>query len=172
MVDSLDGAGPALTPEDWLGFWRHWWRAVGVPGPLSGDVDQAIDASLIRSVGDQLGFVNINAARSGDPELERRITEEVASYGRQLGKILDALDVLVRRAQPGALDEPDRRALDEVTALRREVERLKVSASAERVDRLVSDIEALCRDGNAERAALQRLRQALDGALADWPGAG
>jgi hypothetical protein len=172
MTDSLDGAGPALTPQDWLGLWQHWWRVVGLRGPLSGDVDQAIDASLIRSVGDQLGFVNINAARSGDPELERRITEEVASYGRQLGQVLDALDVLIRRTQLGALDGPDRRALDEVTALRRDVERLKVSASVERVDRLVSDIEAMCRDGNAERAALQRLRQALDGALAHWPEAG
>ena len=155
------------APGAWLAMWQEWWRAAGLRGPLSGDVDQSFDASLIRAVGDQLGFVNINATRAGDAELERRITEEVASYGRQLGKVLDAVDVLIRADSRGPLTDADSRALDQLTALRSEIELLKVRAAAERVDRLVADIEVLRRDGSTEPGALERLRQALDGAVTE-----
>jgi hypothetical protein len=163
MTDSVDKANGAPAPRDWVELWRDWWRAAGVRGPLSGDVDQVFDAALIRTVGDQLGFLNINTTRAGDPELERRITEEVASYGRQLGDVLDALDVLIRADGHGGLSAPDRAALRKVTALRADIERLKLRASTERVDRLVADIEAVRRDAVAESDAVARLRRALDG---------
>src|ERR687885_737686 len=89
--------------SDPAAWWAAWLRTWGLRAPLSGDVSQDIDASLVRSVGDQLGFININAARSPDPGLERHIITEVASYGRQLGRILDALDVLVRHGRPEGL---------------------------------------------------------------------
>src|ERR671915_602434 len=63
--------------------------------PLGGDVTQWIRTSWIKSLSDQTGFININNVRAGDPELERRIIEDVASYGRQLGGIMEAPDVLL-----------------------------------------------------------------------------
>ncbi len=59
--------------------------------PLSGDVTQ-VWATWARVVG-QWGLININVGGSGtaDPVTERRIVDEVASYGRQLGRISEAL---------------------------------------------------------------------------------
>ena len=65
------------------------------------------------------------------------------------------------------MTDADSRALDQLTALRSEIELLKVRAAAERVDRLVADIEVLRRDGSTEPGALERLRQALDGAVTE-----
>jgi hypothetical protein len=83
--------------------------------PLSGDVTQAIDTSLIRSFGEQLGFININTTGAGDAQLERRIVEQVASYGRQLGGVLDAVGVLIRHDIAGELPPEDRRALERLS---------------------------------------------------------
>jgi hypothetical protein len=63
--------------------------------PLGGDVTQWIRTSWIKSLSDQTGFININNVRAGDPDLERRIIEDVASYGRQLGRMMEALDVVI-----------------------------------------------------------------------------
>jgi hypothetical protein len=43
----------------------------------------------------QAGFININVAGSGNPRLEQDITQNVASYGRQLGVLMDVVDVLL-----------------------------------------------------------------------------
>jgi hypothetical protein len=69
--------------------------------PLGGDVTQWIRTSWIKSLSDQTGFININNVRAGDPELERRIIEDVASYGRQLGRMMEALDVVVGHLRLG-----------------------------------------------------------------------
>jgi hypothetical protein len=57
--------------------------------PLSGDVTQAINpwSWFFRTVGNQLGLININLGKSSDPELEQRIVNEVGTYGKQLGQI-------------------------------------------------------------------------------------
>ena len=69
--------------------------------PLGGDVTQWIRTSWIKSLSDQTGFININNVRAGDPEVERRIIEDVASYGRQLGRIMEALDVVIGHLRLG-----------------------------------------------------------------------
>ena len=75
-------ADPRTTP---FGF---FW-------PLSGDVTQAW-ATWTRMMG-QWGLININVGGHGTsvPALERRIVDEVASYGRQLGRISEALEALI-----------------------------------------------------------------------------
>lgn len=78
--------------------------------PLSGDVAQAW-ATLTRMMG-QWGFININVGGAGtpDPILERRIVDEVASYGRQLGRISDALEALIEATV--SKDGPEGERLD------------------------------------------------------------
>ena len=63
--------------------------------PLSGDVTQAW-TTWARLMG-QWGLININVGGDStpDPVLERRIVDEVASYGRQLGRISEALEALI-----------------------------------------------------------------------------
>lgn len=149
------------VPFDLPAIWQAWWRALGLRGPLSGDVNQAIDASLLHTIGGQLGFININAARAGDVQLEQRITEQVASYGRQLGWIVDALEVLIRTDRPAGLSSNDNAALDQLTELRADVERAKEDVARDRIDRLLADIRTLRQDPKHNHDELERLRQAL-----------
>jgi hypothetical protein len=70
----------------------------GTRQPLSGDVWQAINpwSWWLESTGQQVGFVNVYQTEAGDPDKEREIVEDVASYGKQLGRIVDALTVVLR----------------------------------------------------------------------------
>jgi hypothetical protein len=154
--------GPAGGSADPSALWESWWRLFGLRAPLSGDVSQAIDASLLHAVGDQLGFINISTSRAGDAQLEQQITEQVASYGRQLGWILDALDVVIRTGRPADLDPRDAAALDQLATLRADIERTKGEVARDRVERLVADIRTLRQDPERYRDELQRLRRALD----------
>jgi hypothetical protein len=93
---------------------------------------QAFHTSLLQAAGDQLGFININT-NAGDPQLEQRITNQVASYGGQLGWIIDALDVLIRDRQPSTLTPQDTSAVNQVKAFmamsRRRKDVMRASAS-------------------------------------------
>src|SRR3954451_20201998 len=72
--------------------------------PLSGGVDQVFQlwTSLFRAVGSQFGLININLGQSSNPTVEEEVLADVASYGRQLGRIADALAVLLARLPPAA----------------------------------------------------------------------
>jgi hypothetical protein len=109
--------------------------------PLSGDVTQAINPVtwFVRSLG-QLGFININLGRTPAPEVEERIVQEVASYGRQIGRVSDALDVLVGRLLKANEEQPETARLsnEELAALfdfrsqLQEIRAVKAAALAER----------------------------------------
>ena len=88
--------------------------------PLGGDVTQWIRTTWIKSLSDQTGFININNVRAGDTELERRIIEDVASYGRQLGRMMEALDVVIGHLRLGErtdLTADERHALQDFSDL-------------------------------------------------------
>ena len=97
------------------------WQAVQLP--LSGDVTQAINpwSWTFGSASSQVGLVNINLGRSSDPELEQEVLDEVGSYGKQLGRIGDALAVLIKHVKLEDLDAGERDAL---TALRFQLEEI------------------------------------------------
>jgi hypothetical protein len=82
--------------------------------PLSGDVSQLFKlwTTFFSSVGSQFGLVNINLGKSANPTVEEEVLSDVASYGRQLGRVEDALAVLIARLTPeGPLTEPEQAAL-------------------------------------------------------------
>jgi hypothetical protein len=81
--------------------------------PFSGGVNQAFDFmnSWFRAIGSQFGLVNITVGSTADPEMERRILEDVGTYGRQLGRIGDALRVLVEHADTSTLTAQQKKAL-------------------------------------------------------------
>jgi len=87
------------------------WQAVQLP--LSGDVTQAINpwSWTFGSASSQVGLVNINLGRSTDPELEQEVLDEVGSYGKQLGRIGDALAMLSRHLNLDELEAGERDAL-------------------------------------------------------------
>lgn len=68
----------------------------GIALPLSGDVTQAINPwSWWINAPASYGFININNMQSSNPQLEQRIVHNVASYGRQLGRVMEVLDALL-----------------------------------------------------------------------------
>jgi hypothetical protein len=89
------------------------------------------------------------------------VVEQVASYGRQLGWVVDALDVLVRARRDEEAEPGDEAALDQVQKLRDQVEALKRREAAERVDALVEQIRLLNSEPQANAPALDKLRAAL-----------
>jgi hypothetical protein len=68
--------------------------------PLSGDVVQSINPFTAFMTGGQFGLVNINLGQSSEPKVEEEVLSDVASYGKQLGRIGDALIVLLDHFHP------------------------------------------------------------------------
>ena len=73
----------------------------------------------------QVGLVNINLGRSSDPELERQILEDIGSYGRQLGRLGDALRVLIRHVPLDDLTIDEQDAIASCLSQLDAVDRLK-----------------------------------------------
>jgi hypothetical protein len=95
--------------------------------PLSGDVTQSINplAWFVRWAGNQFGFININLGRSSDPDTEQRILDEVGSYGKQLGRIGDALRVLMNHIRRADLKPEETLALMLLEEQLDEIDRIK-----------------------------------------------
>lgn len=68
---------------------------------------QAINPWTWTFEGSQVGLVNVNIGETKHPETERAILDEVGSYGRQLGRIGDALEVLIARLDPATLSREE-----------------------------------------------------------------
>ena len=70
--------------------------------PLSGNVSQTINpwTLFFNPVGSQVGLFNINLGTSSNPDVEEQVLSDVASYGKQLGRIEDALCVLLKHFHP------------------------------------------------------------------------
>ena len=70
--------------------------------PLSGNVTQTINpwTFFFNPIGSQVGLVNINLGTSSNPAVEEQVLSDVASYGKQLGRVEDALMVLLAHFRP------------------------------------------------------------------------
>jgi hypothetical protein len=70
--------------------------------PLSGNVTQSINpwTWFFNPVGSELGLVNIELGQSSNPAVEEEVLADVASYGKQLGRIEDALLVPLAHFRP------------------------------------------------------------------------
>jgi hypothetical protein len=70
--------------------------------PLSGNVTQTINpwTWFFNPVGSQVGLVNIELGQSSNPVVEEEVLSDVASYGKQLGRVQDALLVLLAHFRP------------------------------------------------------------------------
>ncbi len=75
--------------------------------------------------GAQLGFVNINLGRTPAPEVEEQILDEVGSYGRQIGRIGDALGVLLQHLSLNDLTEHEKDTLAILKGQLAEVRKIK-----------------------------------------------
>ncbi|QDL94280.1 hypothetical protein FDP22_19190 (plasmid) [Paroceanicella profunda] len=96
--------------------------------PLSGNVSQIFSqwSAFISAIGNSFSLVTINMGRSANPKVEQAVLEDVGSYGRQLGRIGDALAVLVAHFDPKTpLTPAEQDALDAFRCMLREIEKVK-----------------------------------------------
>jgi hypothetical protein len=96
--------------------------------PLAGDVIQAFKQwfFLFSPSGGQNSFVTINMGHSPAPEVETKILEEVGTYGRQLGRIGDALEVLIHKLEPQLdLKGEDKEAVEALQRMLGEIRAIK-----------------------------------------------
>ena len=94
--------------------------------PLSGNVNQAIWTAFMSPLNDQYGSISVNLGVSSNPELEKQLLAEVGSYGKQLGRMSDALAVLVKHFRPKKpLSTKDEKALDALRSMLDDIARIK-----------------------------------------------
>lgn len=95
--------------------------------PLAGDVSQVINpwTWFTRLAENQFGLININLGKSSDPNVEQRILNDVGSYGKQLGRIGDALKVLLRHVDDEKLPDDERVAILLLKEQLREIDTIK-----------------------------------------------
>lgn len=146
---------PEKTPANRYGF------------PLSGDVTQALRwwTSLWSQWMGQFGFININLAKSSDPALERRIVENVAGYGRQLGRMIEVLEALLVHADRTAWTAAQKKALEDFREMADAIAAEKgawLAPTKENVDRLLEGLRRLKdTDGSRYREIVDRLKAEL-----------
>ena len=102
--------------------------------PLSGDVSQMFKL-WAKYLSQQTGFINVNNVVSSNPEIEKSIIEEGASYGKQLGFISEALGMVIRKLGldklPADLSEEDRKIVVRFTDMMENIQRIKKEKSKE-----------------------------------------
>ncbi len=104
--------------------------------PLSGDVTQTINpiAMFFNPVGSQVGLFNINLGTSSDTAIESQVLSDVASYGKQLGRVGDALIVLLKHFKPdGKLPADQQKAIDDLEAMLKAIAGVKERHGAKHV---------------------------------------
>jgi hypothetical protein len=115
-------------------------------------------------------FVSLN---SGDVDVENHVLKKAGSYGKQLGRVLDVLDILVARLPAEELTPGERRAVEAFRDLSRRVDAAvedyrgprRPGATLDDVDRLLGGLADLKRsDAASHQRLLDRLRRGLDGA--------
>ncbi len=112
-------------------------------------------------------FISYNAP---DVAVENRVLSQVGSYGKQLGRIINVLDVLVARVPADGLTPRERRVIDEFQDLSRRVKtaieeyrgRREEGITFSDIDHLIDGLHSLARsDPAAHRALADRLRRAI-----------
>lgn len=86
---------------------------------------QSINPWSFYQQGAQFGLININAGITPRPDVEENILAEVGSYGRQLGWIGDALEVLMNHVPLDTLDGKEREAIDIMRGKLAEIRQVK-----------------------------------------------
>ncbi|MEH2482128.1 hypothetical protein V1282_005485 [Nitrobacteraceae bacterium AZCC 2146] len=101
--------------------------AAGGVGPFSGGNAQTINPWrwIANVMGNQFSLFTVNLGRSSAPEVEAEILQDVGSYGRQIGRISEVVEVLVRRLPRDTLSEDELAAVEDFSAQMREIKRIK-----------------------------------------------
>ncbi len=147
---AVTGLPPSLDP------WR-FWRSL-----MQGDLASAVAGGVAPNTLVQPilpGWtLNINSHNSSAPQTEAAIVSQ-HSYGRQIGRIADALHALIAGLFPdGAPAGP----LQQFQALWQAIEAVKRQSAADQLTAIADNLALLRRD---DPPAYERARRALEAAL-------
>jgi hypothetical protein len=97
--------------------------------PLGGDVSQFIApwSWFVRQAG-QLGLINVSFGHTPAPDVEAQVLEDVGSYGRQLGRLADAVEVLIATLDRNSLSPEQQVAISAFETQLKEVRGVKAAA--------------------------------------------
>ena len=101
------------------------------------------------------GNVIVNEQNSTAPDTEQEIVRR-HSYGRQIGRMMDAVELLIEHAPPAV--KKDKRAVA-LQKIEREVDAIKRAQAQQRLERLRDELKLLKR---ADSKAWQALRAEVD----------
>jgi hypothetical protein len=128
-----------IDPAAWM---RNWWTAFGL-------APQNLTQPILPG-----WTITINGINSSAPQTEMEVVQR-HSYGRQLGRMADALQAMLEERGEDASDD-DR--LREFMEMKQEIDEIKLDAAATRINRLEADLVAL---KAARPSEYRRLRDAL-----------
>jgi hypothetical protein len=140
------------SAKAWADIWRPWMSVALAPQKLWQSINP----------GWSFGNVTINEQNSSAPQTEQAILAH-ESYGRQIGKLLDAVGELIE-ARP---DRGENHAFVEIAKLKERIDGIKRDAAIDRIARLRGDLELLAASDRPEDQAafktnLASLRALLD----------
>ncbi len=95
--------------------------------PLSGDVPFSIAPwTNFGAVGNRFSFLSVDVGHSSAPEVEQQVLENVGSYGKQLGRMGDAMRVLLDHFEPKkGLSRDEKKAIRALQAMLDEIDGVK-----------------------------------------------
>jgi hypothetical protein len=120
--------------------WWAWWSAA-VPGrtPWLGVAPQSLDQPI--NPGWSFGnVITVNSVNSTAPDVERAVVSQ-HSYGRQIGRLMDAVAALADALPQTATDN----RVKVFRELEAKVEAIKKAMAPERVERLRRELQELQR---------------------------
>jgi hypothetical protein len=120
----------------------------------------------------QIGLINISGEASAKPEVERDIIENVATYGRQLGRMTDVLNAILADLHAKNWTGDAKKAVDAFADMNANIAAVKAQYMAptqENVDKLIDGINSLKETRPQE---YERLKDEIKKKLLDAPAAG
>jgi hypothetical protein len=102
--------------------------------------------------------VSVNFA--GNPAVEREVTEDVASYGSQIGWLNEIVEALAAAAPDAVKANPD--AEGALSNLKDAMEKIEAIKQRRKTSALDSARDALAKLGSADKDAYKRLVTSLD----------
>ena len=142
-TDTTRFSWSGIDPAEWLRTWQTVWR--GAPD------------NLVQPILPGWTF-NINSANSTSPQTEAEVVAR-HSYGRQIGRMADALELLLVERYGKASE--DKQVADFLN-MKREIDQVKQDAAAARIEQITKDLAFL---KTRDEGQYVRLRDALREAL-------
>jgi hypothetical protein len=148
-------SNPSTTSPAWNG-WPLWPFAMldRLPSVAPRTLDQQINPGWTFG-----NLISVTEQNSSAPDTERQIVA-AQSYGRQLGRVIDAVAALIEDLPKTKRHDP---AFKQLAELQQQIAKIKSRAAARRLDRFEADLEELRTTNAAEyQRVAKQMRVILD----------